>query len=550
MKKKLITSALPYVNNSPHLGNLIGCVLSADVYARFCRLRGYETLYVCGTDEYGTATEKKARESGVTPKEICDRYFSIHKKIYEFFQISFDIFGRTSDSVHTEVVQKIFTDMDPDLICEKSSEQLYCATCATFLADRFIVGTCPHCKSNAARGDQCDHCGKLLSGLDVVDPLCATCNSSPEVRETQHLYIRLPELQKKLVAWQTESIAKGEWTENAGSFTASWMQGELYDRPITRDLQWGVPVPYKGFENKVFYVWFDAPIGYVSITKKALPDTWESWWKDPEHTELYQFMAKDNILFHSVLFPATQLATSDNWTKVHHLNSTEYLNYEDKKFSKSNNRGVFGEDVMELGISVDLWRYYLLSIRPEKQDASFYWEDFRQRVNGEFIDTVANLVNRVLSFLDKHFEGQVLDISNSVLVKDFLGDVREREGKITTLLEKVALKEALHTIVALGARANQFFQEHEPWKKIKEDRVAAHEVVSALVYTIRDLAILLAPYMPDATRKILAFFETETVSWHELGSFSGLETCRVQKPEILYPKIEKETLAELQVRFG
>ena len=302
MKKKLITSALPYVNNSPHLGNLIGCVLSADVYARFCRLRGYETLYVCGTDEYGTATEKKARESGVTPKEICDRYFLIHKKIYEFFRISFDIFGRTSDPVHTEVVQQLFSDMDPDLLCEKTSEQLYCGSCATFLADRFIVGTCPQCKSKSARGDQCDQCGKLLSGLEVVDPLCATCTSLPEIRETQHLYIRLEAMRKSLVEWQQSSIAKGEWTENAGAFTTSWMQGELHDRPITRDLKWGVPVPFKGFEDKVFYVWFDAPIGYISITKKAYPTTWESWWKDPENTELYQFMAKDNILFHSVLF--------------------------------------------------------------------------------------------------------------------------------------------------------------------------------------------------------------------------------------------------------
>jgi methionyl-tRNA synthetase len=550
MKKKLITSALPYVNNSPHLGNLIGCVLSADVYARFCRLRGYETLYVCGTDEYGTATEKKARENGVSPKEICDRYFLIHKEIYDFFQISFDIFGRTSDPVHTEVVQTIFRDMDPSLLCEKTSEQLYCGMCATFLADRFIVGTCPACKSSSARGDQCDQCGKLLSGLEVVNPSCATCSSPPEIRETQHLYIRLESLQESLVEWQTKSIATGGWTENAGSFTASWMQGELHDRPITRDLQWGVPVPYKGFEKKVFYVWFDAPIGYISITKKALPNGWEKWWKNPEHTELYQFMAKDNILFHSVLFPATQLATKDNWTKLHHLNSTEYLNYEDKKFSKSSNRGVFGEDVMELGISVDLWRYYLLSIRPEKQDASFYWDDFRQRINGEFIDTVANLVNRVLSFLDKHFEGRVLDISSSDLVKGFLSEVREREEKITALLEKVALKEALQNIVALGARANQFFQEHEPWKKIKEDRVAAYEVVSTLVYTIRDLAILLAPYMPGATKKILAFFEQEEVKWEDLGRFAGLENIRVQKPEILYPKIEPEMISQLQVRFG
>jgi methionyl-tRNA synthetase len=540
MKKKLITSALPYVNNSPHLGNLIGCVLSADIYARFCRLRGYETLYVCGTDEYGTATEKKAREAGVSPKEICDKYFALHKKIYDFFEISFDAFGRTSDPVHTEVVQSIFRQMKPEYLCEKTTEQLYCISCETFLADRFISGICPHCKSTEARGDQCDSCGKLLSGLEVIDPRCTTCQTKPEVRETQHLYVRLDPMREALVQWQNESIRKGQWTDNAKGFTQSWMQGDLQDRPITRDLQWGVPVPYKGFENKVFYVWFDAPIGYISITKSQFPDTWEKWWKDPENTEL----------FHSGLFPSTLLATEDTWTQLHHLNSTEYLNYEDKKFSKSNNRGVFGDDAMELGIPADLWRYYLLSVRPEKQDASFYWEDFRQRINGEFIDTVANLVNRVLSFLDKHFEGHVLSVETDLLCADFVADVRHREARITELLERVSLKEALQTIVALGARANQFFQEHEPWKKIKEDRDSAHKIVSVLTYTIRDIGILLAPYMPETSKKIGTFFHETNADWKTLGDFTNLENTKVEKPEILYPKIEKETVDTFHVRFG
>ncbi|MFH2129542.1 MAG: methionine--tRNA ligase, partial [bacterium] len=347
--KKLITSALPYVNNVPHLGNIIGCVLSADVYARFCRSRGYETLYICATDEYGTATENKAREEGMTPKEICDKFHVLHRDVYEAFNISFDYFGRTSDADHTEVTQSIFRELDEKgLIDEQETDQTYCEHDQMFLADRYVVGRCPFCGFEEARGDQCDKCGKLLQPTELLDPKCQICQQTPSRKRTRHLYINLPKLESRLKVFHEKSRANGNWSNNAISVTRGWLNNGLLPRPITRDLKWGIPVPRPGYENKVFYVWFDAPIGYISATKSARPDSWKEWWQDPEHTQLYQFMAKDNIPFHTVVFPACLLGTEKPWTLLHHISSTEYLNYENEKFSKSRRTGVFGTDIIEL----------------------------------------------------------------------------------------------------------------------------------------------------------------------------------------------------------
>ena len=278
-KKRLITSALPYVNNEPHLGNIIGCVLSADTYARFCRSKGYETLYICGTDEYGTATETKAAQEGLSPREICDKYNAIHKKIYDHFNISFDAFGRTSDDTHIGVVQEIYKQVDANgYLITKESEQFYSETQQKFLADRLIEGTCPKCGYEDARGDQCDGCGSMLTPTELVNPRSAADGSTPTLKKTTHQYIDIPALEDKLRDWQEEALVKGFWPNNATSTTRSWMNMDLEPRAITRDLKWGVPVPKEGFENKVFYVWFDAPIGYVSITKHKFPETWKDWW--------------------------------------------------------------------------------------------------------------------------------------------------------------------------------------------------------------------------------------------------------------------------------
>ncbi|MGN1189908.1 MAG: methionine--tRNA ligase, partial [Candidatus Ornithospirochaeta sp.] len=318
MKKRLITSALPYVNNIPHLGNLTQ-VLSADVFARFCRSIGYETLYICGTDEYGTASETRALQEGVTPRELCDHYHAIHRDIYKWFNISFDYFGRTSTPLQTEIVQHIFNEVDKNgYISEKESEQLYCPECKRFLADRYVTGTCPHCGDTGARGDQCDKCGTLLDPTELIDPKCSVCGHTPEVKKTKHLYINLPKALPLLQKWMDKASVEGFWAKNAIQITNSWIRDGLQERCITRDLKWGIPVPKEGFDDKVFYVWFDAPIGYISITANAT-ENWEYWWRDPENTELFQFIGKDNIPFHTVIFPSSLLATGEKWTMLRHM---------------------------------------------------------------------------------------------------------------------------------------------------------------------------------------------------------------------------------------
>ncbi|MCM8528135.1 MAG: methionine--tRNA ligase, partial [Lentisphaeraceae bacterium] len=509
-KKRLITSALPYVNNEPHLGNIIGCVLSADCYARYCRSAGYETLYICGTDEYGTATETKATQEGLSPKEICDKYHVLHDDIYKHFNISFDAFGRTSNPEHTEIVQWVFNNVQKnDLLIEKDSEQCFCKKCDKFLADRLVEGNCPKCNSEEARGDQCDACDSLLTPTELNNPKCSVCKETPEIRSTRHLYLDLPEISPKLAEFQNKAIEDGFWPNNAKTTTQSWMKRGLEPRAITRDLKWGVPVPKEGFENKVFYVWFDAPIGYVSITRRAFPDTWKDWWLSPDDTELYQFMAKDNIPFHSVIFPATQLATGDSWTQVHHLSSTEYLNYEDTRFSKRNNTGVFGSDVKKSGIDVDLWRFYLLAVRPERQDTAFSWEDFFTQVNKNFINNVGNLVNRSMVFCKKRCEGKVAEGIYDEAQIEFLKEIQELEAEITENFEKVSLKEALRLILKASQAGNIFFDKQEPWKKIKEDPAYAETTISILVHLVRDIAVMIEAFMPDTSAKIFKMLNIE-----------------------------------------
>jgi methionyl-tRNA synthetase len=550
-KKRLITSALPYVNNEPHLGNIIGCVLSADAFARFCRSRKYETLYVCGTDEYGTATETKALEAGMTPREICDKFHAIHKKIYEHFNISFDVFGRTSTPTHTEVVQEIFSEVLANgHLIEIDSEQYFSEALDKFLADRLIVGTCPKCGYEDARGDQCDGCGGLLTPTELKNPTCAIDGSVPVLRKTRHLYLNLPELSDTLRHFQERVYKNGNWPNNAVTTTKSWMKRGLEPRAITRDLKWGVPVPLAGFEDKVFYVWFDAPIGYVSITKNGLGDEWEKWWMDPDHTDLYQFMAKDNIPFHSVIFPATQLATGKPWTMVHHLSSTEYLNYEDTKFSKSRNVGVFGTDVIDIGIPVDLWRFYLLAVRPEKQDTAFCWQEFFDRVNNEFIDNIGNLVNRSLVYCKKNFEGKLSAVPFSTAQEAFIAEALDLEEKITQAYEAVSPREAIRLILALGKIGNRFFQEQEPWVKIKEDRESVQGTMNILGHLIRDLAIMLAPIMPETAERLSHMLGLPLSDWDALGDFNSLVGHEIGAPEILFSKLDSNLVPVYQEKFS
>lgn len=396
----LITSALPYVNNVPHLGNIIGSVLSADVFSRYSKARGNPTLFVCGTDEYGTATETKAIEEGVTPQELCDKYYKLHKEVYDWFEIAFDHFGRTPTQEQTDIAQDIFTKLHQNgFLKEETTTQPYCEKHKGFLADRFVEGECPFCGYGDARGDQCDKCGHLLDPFDLINPKCKLDGTTPVAKKTKHTFILLDKLQPAVEKWSKESHEKGHWSENGINITNAWLKEGLKPRGITRDLKWGTAVPLPGYEDKVMYVWFDACIGYVSITA-TYTKQWEKWWRNPEQVKLYQFMGKDNVPFHTVVFPCSQLGTKEKWTMLNHISTTEYLNYERGKFSKSRGIGVFGSSAKETGISADVWRYFLLLRRPETSDTEFEWDGFIAANNNELVANFGNFVNRILKFVN------------------------------------------------------------------------------------------------------------------------------------------------------
>ncbi len=547
-KRRLVTAALPYVNNVPHLGNLIQ-VLSADVFARFCRQYGFETLYICGTDEYGTATETKALEQGVGPKELCDKFHAIHKDIYQWFSIDFDYFGRTSEPKHTEIVQEMYKQIEHNAYIEPQEfEQLYCSSCERFLADRFVKGECPHCHYTDAKGDQCDNCGKLLEPQELISPQCSVCQSEPQMKKTTHLVLDLETGSLALESWMEETAKQGFWTKNALQVTRSWIRDGLQNKVITRDLKWGVPVPRKGFEDKVFYVWFDAPIGYVSLTA-SYTDDWQRWWKNCQDVELYQFIGKDNIPFHTVLFPYTQLATGASWTMLHHMSSSEYLNYETGKFSKSNGVGIFGNDCQETGIPADVWRFYLCYNRPESTDYQFTWQDFQDRTNQELIGNIGNLFNRNLTFIQRHFDNKIPCRDTNAPLSQFYLEVQTQIRHITNDLNHARLKKAFRAILDLGHKGNQAFQHAEPWRLCKEDPELAKPILTDLSYLLRDLAILLKPFLPTTATKMMSILGIKNDTWSQLGEQEN-DLGEIGELSLLFNKLEDETIEKLKSQYS
>jgi len=544
MERRLITAALPYVNNIPHLGNIIQD-LSGDAFARYCRLAGYETLYVCGTDEYGTATETKALEEGITPRELCDRYHAVHADVYRWFDISFDRFGRTSVPVHTEITQHIFLKLHENgYIVERTLQQPYCERCQRFLADRYVLGTCPHCRYPDARGDQCESCGKLLDPAELVEPRCSVCGSRPVIRETRHLFIDLMKALPKLRNWIEGAAERGTWARNAVQMTYAWMRDGLKERCITRDLKWGIPVPLDGYRDKVFYVWFDAPIGYISITAEHTPE-WKRWWMAPKEVKLFQFVGKDNIPFHTVIFPASLLGTGEDWTTLHHMSSTEYLNYESGKFSKSRGVGVFGTDARETGIPVDVWRFYIFYNRPERSDFDFTWKDFQEKTNAELIGNLANLVNRTLQFVQRFYDGRLpAGRPDAELWKG----VHAAEEAIGTHFERVELRDAFRAAFALSSLGNKRFQDGEPWKGVKESPEATADLIFNLAYLVRDLAILVSPFLPGTADRIARMLGIERLLWSDLGRLEGIGA--IGRLELLFARLEDPQVAALRERFS
>ncbi|MDD9953021.1 MAG: methionine--tRNA ligase [Candidatus Woesearchaeota archaeon] len=544
MKEKiLITSALPYINNVPHMGNIIGCVLSADVFARYRRSKGDDVLYICGADESGTTTETKAAEEGLTPQELCDKYCVLHEEVYAWFNISFDIFGRTSAKNHHAITQEIFTDLEKNgYIVEKEVEQLFDEQEDKFLADRFVEGECPHCHYEHARGDQCESCGKLLDPQELKNPTSKLSGTKPVVKKSTHLYLDLPKLQPELQAWFEKQAAEGRWTQNALTTTAGWLKNGLEQRAITRDLKWGVPVP--GHKDKVFYVWFDAPIGYISITEQLTAD-WKDWWQH-EEVKLFQFMAKDNIPFHTILFPASLIGTGKPWTLLHHINVTEYLQHEDGKFSKSRGTGLFGDDAMRLGIPADVFRYYLLINRPEKADTMFTWKDLQEKLNNELLANLGNLVNRTLQFVAQYHDNTIIQVPLDQTSNNFYAWVVEEAKQVGHELDYAQEKEALRRVMDISHKANQYFQEQQPWKTRTENPEACQRAMFVLTSIIRDLAILIEPFLPATSVRIFEQLNLEPQPWRDLGDIEKLANHTIGKPAPLFQKLDDERLDEIR----
>ncbi|KAI5956199.1 MES1 [Candida jiufengensis] len=555
----LITSALPYVNNVPHLGNIIGSVLSADIYSRYVKNRNYNAIYICGTDEYGTATETKALEDGVTPQELCDKYHKIHKEVYDWFDIEFDYFGRTTTELQTEIAQDIFTKLyNNKYMEEKTTEQLYCEEHKSFLADRFVEGICPKCGYEDARGDQCDKCGNLLDPLELIEPRCKVDGHKPIIKESTHIYLKLNDLEEPLKQWVLK--ASEEWSKNSKTITNSWLKQGLEPRCITRDLKWGTPVPSKGYENKVLYVWFDATIGYVSITANYFKDNqetstenWQKWWKNPENVELYQFMGKDNVPFHTVVFPASQIGTGDEWTKLHHLSTTEYLQYEGGKFSKSRNVGVFGNNAKTTGVNSSVWRYYLSSIRPESSDSQFSWDEFVGKNNSELLSNLGNFVNRIVKFVNAKYNGVIpkFDTKNIPNFETFVGEINELLKSYNQNMEKVQLRRGLDLAMQISSKGNQFLQDNKLDNSLYNDHPQKSDAVVAvginLVYLIGSL---ISPFMPQTTTQINEILNVSALSIpNELDTFI-LPGHNINKAQYLFKRIEDSKIEEWRKLYG
>ncbi|KAJ7931585.1 tRNA synthetases class I (M)-domain-containing protein [Mycena leptocephala] len=534
----LITSALPYCNNVPHLGNIIGSTLSADVF----RTRNRTTLYICGTDEYGTATETQALKEGITPRELCDKYHLVHKETCEWFDIGFDHFGRTSTPLHTQISQEIFSNLGKHNLLEKQEKaQTYCEGCPKFLADRFVEGICPHCGYEDARGDQCDNCTRTLDAIELIKPRCLVDKThTVTTRTSAHMYFRLNEVQPRTM----------DWIKHARLISG------LYPTPLTRDLKWGVPVPIEGddefgMKGKVLYVWFDAPIGYSSITANYTPE-WKKWWFNPKDVTLYQFMGKDNVYFHTVYWPSVQLGDGRDWTMLHHINSTEYLNYEGGKFSKSRGRGVFGPAAKETGIPASVWRYYLLSSRPENADSTFSWAECIAANNNILLNNFGNFVNRTLKFVASQYDSVLPDSGDApgpVSTDDpadrkFVQEVNELLKVYIDAMEAVKLRLGLQTVMLISGLGNTYLQASGLNKALMTENPArCAQVLSRAVNLIYVLSTLIYPFMPATSDAILAQLNAPARAVPDVLAIDILAGHTIGTPAHLFKKIE-ENMAE------
>ena len=562
MSKILITSALPYVNGVPHLGHLVGCLLPSDVYARYMRMMGHEVLYVCGTDEHGTPSEVGAAKEGMDVADYCLKYHNRHKEAYDAFNLSFDYFGRTSSEQNREITYHIFEQLDKNgLIEEESIKQIFSIDDNRFLPDRYVTGTCPHCGYDKARGDQCENCTKVLDPTELINPRSTISGSTNlEVRETKHLFLNLPKLEKQLAEWVKSK--EPFWPDVAYSIAQKWLKEGLRPRCITRDLKWGFPVPKKGFEDKVFYVWFDAPIGYLGITKQWADEkpgerNWKDWWLDAKDVYYVQFMGKDNVPFHSISFPATLLGTGENWTKVDYLKGMSYLTFEGGKFSKSEQRGVFAEDAVK-EFPADYWRYWLISNAPEASDSSFTFDLFAGVVNKDLNGALGNFVSRVMKMTASKIGAEVPAGGEMTEVEEkLIADLQEKADNYCKYMEGLEFKKAMNELRAIWVDGNNYISVTEPWTVIKTDPARAAAILRVCLNLIRIYALLSAPVMPETSAKILAKFGLNAADMPVLKGFNAAKEIEALQPghkfevgDALFERIAPEKTEELKAKYG
>ena len=541
-KRTLITSALPYVNGPIHIGHLAGVYVPSDIYTRYLRLKGEEVAHICGSDEHGVPITIRAKKEGVTPQDIVDKYHKLNKKAFEDFGISFDIYSRTTSKTHEETASEFFKTLyDKGEFIEKQSEQYFDEKANQFLADRYIQGTCPHCKNPKAYGDQCEACGTSLNATDLIDPISTITGSKPMLKETKHWYLPLDKHEGWLKKWILEDHQ--EWKPNVYGQCKSWLDMGLQPRAVTRDLDWGVSVPLPDAEGKVLYVWFDAPIGYISNTKELFPNDWEKWWKS-EDTRLLHFIGKDNIVFHCIVFPA-MLKAEGTFILPENVPANEFLNLEGDKLSTSRNWAVWlDEYLIDFPGKQDALRYSLTANAPETKDNDFTWSDFQTRNNSELVGVFGNFINRALVLTEKYFEGKVpakydLTEQDQNVVNEFLEVKQEIEKNLDTFHFREALKSAMN----LARIGNKYLADTEPWKLAKTDMQRVSTILNLSLQITANLSIAFAPFLPFSVEKIKQMIQMNDLQWSQLGNMDLLPAGHVLgQPQLLFEKIEDEQI--------
>ncbi len=540
-KRYLVTSALPYANGPVHIGHLAGVYIPSDIYTRFLRLKGRDVVSVCGSDEHGVPITIKAKKEGITPQEVVDRYHAIIKDSFARFGIGFDIYSRTSSKTHHETASAFFRKLyDDGKFIEQSSEQFYDEESQTFLADRYITGTCPRCQNEKAYGDQCEKCGSTLSPDELIDPKSALSGAVPVKKETRHWYLPLDKYEPFLKEWILEGHK--EWKSNVYGQCKSWIDGGLHPRAVSRDLNWGIPVPVEGAEGKVLYVWFDAPIGYISATKDLTPN-WEQYWKDKE-TKMVHFIGKDNIVFHCIVFPSMLKAHGD-YILPENVPSNEFLNLEGDKISTSRNWAVWLHEYLEeFPGKEDVLRYVLCANAPETKDNDFTWRDFQARNNNELVAILGNFVNRALVLTQKYYNGAVPALGTLTdYDKQTIDELSKIKSSLEYNIEHYRFREALKDAMNVARIGNKYLADTEPWKVVKTDAARVETILNIALQITANIAIAIEPFMPFSAAKIIEMLHVEHFDWEQLGSMELIAAGHViATPSLLFEKIEDSTI--------